>query len=57
MYFNARVVILDEPTASLGVAETAKVHEVVRDLRAHGLAVCMISHDLNHVFGVSDRSR
>ena len=55
MYFNARVVILDEPTAALGVAETAKVHELVRDLRAHGLAVLMISHNLNHVFGISDR--
>lgn len=55
MYFNARVVILDEPTASLGVAETAKVHELVHDLRAHGIAVCMISHNLTHVFGVSDR--
>ncbi len=55
MYFNARVVILDEPTASLGVAETVKVHELVRDLCAHGLAVLMISHNLNHVFGVSDR--
>ena len=55
IYFNARVVILDEPTAALGVAETAKLHELVRDLRAHGLAVVMISHNLNHVFGVSDR--
>ena len=55
MYFNARVVILDEPTASLGVAETAQVHELVRDMRRHGLAVLMISHNLNHVFGVSDR--
>jgi D-xylose transport system ATP-binding protein len=55
MYFNARVVILDEPTASLGVAETVQVHELVRDMRGHGLAVLMISHNLNHVFGVSDR--
>ncbi len=55
IYFNARVVILDEPTAALGVAEAAKLHELVRDLRAHGLAVVMISHNLNHVFGVSDR--
>ena len=55
IYFNARVVILDEPTAALGVAETAKLHDLVRDLRSHGLAVVMISHNLNHVFGVSDR--
>ena len=55
IYFNARVAILDEPTAALGVAETTKLHELVRDLRAHGLAVVMISHNLDHVFGVSDR--
>ena len=55
MYFNVRVIILDEPTASLGVAETAQVHELVRDMRRHGLAVLMISHNLNHVLGVSDR--
>ena len=55
MYFNARVVILDEPTASLGVAETAQVHELVRDMRQHDLAVLMISHNLNNVLGVSDR--
>lgn len=55
MYFNARVVILDEPTAALGAAETAKVHELVRDLKNHGLALLMISHNLNHVFGISDR--
>jgi D-xylose transport system ATP-binding protein len=55
MAFNARVVILDEPTASLGVTETTQVHELVRDLRAHDLAVLMISHNLNHVLGLADR--
>ncbi len=55
MYFNARVVILDEPTAALGVAETEKVHELVRDLKAHGIAVVMISHNLAHVLGLADR--
>ena len=55
MYFNARVVILDEPTASLGVTETAQVHALVRDLREHGVAVLLISHNLGHVFGLADR--
>jgi D-xylose transport system ATP-binding protein len=55
LYFNARVVILDEPTASLGVTETAQVHDLVRGMRDHGVAVLMISHNLDHVFGVSDR--
>jgi len=55
MAFNARLVILDEPTASLGVAETAEVHALVRDLRAHGVAVVLISHNLTHVFGLTDR--
>jgi D-xylose transport system ATP-binding protein len=55
VYFNAKVVILDEPTAALGVEETRKVHELVREMRSHGLAVLMISHNLNHVFENSDR--
>lgn len=55
VYFNAKVVILDEPTAALGVEETRKVYDLVREMRAHGLAVLMISHNLNHVFENSDR--
>jgi D-xylose transport system ATP-binding protein len=53
--FNARVVILDEPTAALGVEETRKVLELVREMRDQGLAVVMISHNLNHVFDLCDR--
>ena len=53
--FNARVVILDEPTAALGVEETRKVYGLVRDLRAHGVAVLLISHNLSHVFENCDR--
>ena len=55
MYFNARVVILDEPTASLGVTETGQVHDLVRDMKQHGLAVLLISHNLTHVLGLADR--
>ena len=53
--FNARVVILDEPTAALGVEETRKVYGLVRDMREHGLAVLLISHNLNHVFDNCNR--
>lgn len=55
VYFNAKVVILDEPTAALGVEETRKVYDLVREMRAHGLAVLMICHNLTHVFENSDR--
>jgi D-xylose transport system ATP-binding protein len=53
--FNARVVILDEPTAALGVAETGKVYGLIREMRDAGLAVLVISHNLNHVFENCDR--
>lgn len=53
--FNARVVILDEPTAALGVEETRKVYALVREMRDQGLAVLLISHNLNHVFDNCDR--
>ncbi len=53
--FNARVVILDEPTAALGVEETRKVYALIREMRDQGLAVLIISHNLNHVFENCDR--
>jgi D-xylose transport system ATP-binding protein len=53
--WNSRVVILDEPTAALGVAQTAQVLELVRRLADNGLAVVLISHNMNDVFAVSDR--
>lgn len=55
VYFNARLVILDEPTAALGVQETEKVHALVREMREHGLAVLLVSHNLRHVFDLCDR--
>lgn len=55
VYFNARVVILDEPTAALGVEETRKVYELIREMREQGLAVLMICHNMSHVFEHSDR--
>ena len=53
--FGSRVVILDEPTAALGVRETGEVLRLVRDLREHGLAVILISHNMPNVFQVCDR--
>ncbi|RJO79450.1 sugar ABC transporter ATP-binding protein [Nocardia panacis] len=53
--WNSKVVILDEPTAALGVAQTQQVLELVRTLADKGLAVVLISHNMNDVFAVSDR--
>lgn len=53
--WNSRVVILDEPTAALGVAQTAQVLELVRRLADNGLGVALISHNMNEIFAVSDR--
>ncbi len=53
--WNSRVVILDEPTAALGVAQTRQVLELVKRLAHQGLAVVLISHNLSDVFEVADR--
>jgi ABC-type sugar transport system ATPase subunit len=53
--WNSKLVIMDEPTAALGVAQTAMVLELVRRLADSGLAVVIISHNLNDVFQVADR--
>jgi D-xylose transport system permease protein/D-xylose transport system ATP-binding protein len=53
--WNSKLVILDEPTAALGVAQTQQVLDLVRRLADQGLAVVMISHNLNDVFAVADR--
>jgi D-xylose transport system ATP-binding protein len=53
--WNSRLVILDEPTAALGVAQTRQVLELVKRLADQGLAVVIISHNLHDVFEVADR--
>lgn len=53
--FGGKVVILDEPTAALGVRETGQVLKLVRDLREQGLGVILISHNMPNVFEVADR--
>jgi fructose transport system ATP-binding protein len=51
----SKVVILDEPTAALGVKESRKVLELIRDVRARGLAIVLVSHNMPQVFELADR--
>jgi fructose transport system ATP-binding protein len=53
--FGSKVIILDEPTAALGVRESNQVLDMIRELRRHGLPVILISHNMPHVFDVADR--
>ena len=53
--FSSKLVMLDEPTAALGLRESAKVLELVRRLRDDGVAVILISHSMDHVMEVADR--
>ncbi len=53
--FGSKVVILDEPTAALGVKESRKVLELIQDVRARGQSIVLISHNMPHVFEVADR--
>lgn len=53
--FNARVVIMDEPTAALAIKEVRKVLDLIRDLKTHGISVILISHRMDDIFYVCDR--
>lgn len=53
--FGSKVIILDEPTAALGVKESRKVLELIQDVRARGIPIILISHNMPHVFEVADR--
>lgn len=53
--FGSKVVILDEPTAALGVKESRRVLELIQDVRSRGLPIVLISHNMPHVFEVADR--
>ena len=55
VYFNARILIMDEPTAALGPAETAQVRNLIRQLKDDGIGIFLISHDIHDVFDLSDR--
>ena len=53
--FGSKVVILDEPTAALGVKESRRVLDLIRDVRSRGIPIILISHNMPHVFEVADR--
>ena len=55
VHFNARILIMDEPTAALGPAETAQVRDLIRQLKDEGIGIFLISHDIHDVFDLSDR--
>lgn len=53
--FGSKVIILDEPTAALGVKESRKVLELIQDVRGRGIPIILISHNMPHVFELADR--
>jgi D-xylose transport system ATP-binding protein len=55
VHFNARILIMDEPTAALGPAETEQVRALIRQLKADGIGIFLVSHDIHDVFDLSDR--
>jgi len=55
IHFNARILIMDEPTAALGPQESAQVGELIKQLKAQGIGIFLISHDIHDVFDLADR--
>jgi len=55
IHFNARILIMDEPTAALGPQETAQVGDLIKQLKAQGIGIFLISHDIHDVFDLADR--
>ena len=55
VHFNARILIMDEPSAALGPAETAEVAKLIMQLKAEGIGIFLISHDIHDVFDLADR--
>ncbi|SON56658.1 Ribose import ATP-binding protein RbsA [Hartmannibacter diazotrophicus] len=55
IYFNVKILIMDEPTAALGPSETALVGELIRQLQQEGIGIFLISHDMHDVFDLCDR--
>ncbi len=55
VHFNARILIMDEPTAALGPAETKQVTELVKQLQQEGIGIFLISHDIHDVYDLADR--
>ena len=55
VYFNAKILIMDEPTAALGPQETKMVAELIEELKKQGLGIFLISHDIHDVMDLCDR--
>ena len=55
VHFNAKILIMDEPTAALGPAETDEVRDLVTQLKSEGIGIFLISHDIHDVFDLADR--
>ncbi len=55
VHFNAKILIMDEPTAALGPAETAQVRDLIEQLKSEGIGIFLISHDIHDVFDLADR--
>ena len=55
IYFNAKILIMDEPTAALGPQETRMVGDLIKRLKSEGIGIFLISHDIHDVFDLSDR--
>ena len=53
--FGSKVIIMDEPTAALGVKESRRVLDLILDVKSRGIPIILISHNMPHVFEVSDR--
>ncbi len=56
VYFNAKILIMDEPTAALGVAETRMVAELIEELKRQGIGIFLIDHDIHQVKAMCDRA-
>jgi len=56
VYFNARILIMDEPTAALGVEETKMVTDLIQELKARGIGIFLIDHDIHQVKNICDRA-
>ena len=55
IYFNVKILIMDEPTAALGPSETAMVADLIKGLRSDGIGILLVSHDMHDVFELCDR--
>ena len=55
IYFDTKILIMDEPTAALGPSETAMVADLIRQLQAEGIGILLVSHDMHDVFELCNR--